>query len=202
MTTFFVYIWNDQPISLQTLIPSLHFNLMFLRCTHSGERSWHLSIYFYLFFLTLPLRYRGRIQNGATTFSMTTLSIATPSIMRLSIKGLFVTHSIKDFQHRWRCIECHYAEFCNLFIVMLNAIMLNVIMLNVIMPNVIILNVIMLNVIMLNVIMPNVIIPNVIILNVIMLNVIMLSLCSGRYAEWRGAFKALLFCDLQIGPIS
>jgi hypothetical protein len=37
---------------------------------------------------------------GATTFSIITLSITTFSIMTLSLKGLFVTLSITDIQHK------------------------------------------------------------------------------------------------------
>ncbi len=54
--------------------------------------------------------------------------------MTVSIKGLFVTLSINDTQHETICIECHYADSRDLFIVMLNIIMLIVIMLNVVAP--------------------------------------------------------------------
>ncbi len=92
---------------------------------------------------------------------VTTLSSTTFNITKLKIKGLYVTHR----QHKWHLAKstlsitllCHYANFCILFIIMLNVIVLDVIMLNVIMLNVIMLNVIMLSVIMLNVIMLNVI---------------------------------------------
>jgi hypothetical protein len=52
------------------------------------------------------------------------------------------------------CIQGHFAECRDLFIVMLNAIMLSVVMLNVA-----ILSVIMLNAAMLSVVMPNVVAP-------------------------------------------
>ncbi len=41
-------------------------------------------------------------QNGATTLSITSFSITTFSIMTCSIKGLFVTLSINDIQHKWQ----------------------------------------------------------------------------------------------------
>jgi hypothetical protein len=58
------------------------------------------------------------------------------SIATLSIKGLFVTHGIKDTQYK-----PHYAIMMCLFIVMLNVFMLNVAMLNVVMPSVVLLSV-------------------------------------------------------------
>ncbi len=71
-------------------------------------------------------------QDGATTFSIKTLTIMTFSIMDLIVTlGIMTGISIM----------CHYAV--PLFI--LNVIVLSVIMLNVIMLNVIMLNVIMLN---------------------------------------------------------
>ncbi len=72
---------------------------------------------------------------GATTFSITTLSIM----------GLVTTLSISDTQHN--SIECHYAECRDYLNVMLSVVMLSVIMLNVIMLNVIMLSVIMLSVV-------------------------------------------------------
>ncbi len=57
--------------------------------------------------------------NGATTFSITTLST-----MPLSINGLFVTLSLNDKRHY---AECHYAECCSLFIVVLSGVMLSVV---------------------------------------------------------------------------
>ena len=48
-------------------------------------------------------------------------------------KGLFVTISRGNTQHSSKLMECHYAEFHILFIVMLIVIMLSVIMINVIM---------------------------------------------------------------------
>jgi hypothetical protein len=60
---------------------------------------------------------------GAKTFGTTTLSITTLSIM---------TFSICDNQHKTLCIERHYAECRDLFIVILNVIMPSVIMLNVV----------------------------------------------------------------------
>jgi hypothetical protein len=68
---------------------------------------------------------------GATTFSTTKLCITTINIMTLSIKGLFVTLSIKHSK---------------LSAFMLSAVMLSVIMLIVIMLSVIMLSVILLSV--------------------------------------------------------
>jgi len=59
------------------------------------------------------------ILNGATTFSITTLSI----------NGLFVTLSITIVY-----IQCHFAECRDLFIVTLNVITLSYVMLNVVSP--------------------------------------------------------------------
>ncbi len=89
----------------------------------------------------------------------TTLSITTPSMMTLTIRGLFVTLSITRL--------FHYAECRVLFTTTLNAIMLNVIMLNVIMLNVIMLSVIMLSLIMLCIIMLSVFMLNVVTLSVV-----------------------------------
>jgi hypothetical protein len=69
------------------------------------------------------------LDGGATTFSITTLSI----------------RAICDTQHKHHlaettlgrttiCIERHYAQCRNLFIVMLNVIMLSVVILNVLAP--------------------------------------------------------------------
>jgi hypothetical protein len=51
--------------------------------------------------------------------------------MALSIKGLYVTLSINNIEHKYalRYAECHYALSHILFIVMLSAVMLSVIML-------------------------------------------------------------------------
>ncbi len=57
------------------------------------------------------------------TLSITTFSITTFCIMTLSRKGLFGTLSINDFQHEWH-LAYYYAEYCNLFNVMLNVVML------------------------------------------------------------------------------
>jgi hypothetical protein len=48
----------------------------------------------------------------ATTFSITSLSTMTFSIMTLSIKGLFVTLSINDIQQKRHSalLKCHYAD--------------------------------------------------------------------------------------------
>jgi hypothetical protein len=64
--------------------------------------------------------------NGATTFSIQTLSIIT-----LNINGLFATLSLNDKRHY---AECHYAECCILFIAVLNVVMLNVVVLSVMAP--------------------------------------------------------------------
>ncbi len=76
-----------------------------------------------------------------TTFSIATFSITTISIMTLSIKGLFVTLSINDIQHKRHSTqqECYYAECLytdcrDLLIVMPNAVMLSVLVLNVVAP--------------------------------------------------------------------
>jgi hypothetical protein len=69
------------------------------------------------------------------TFSMTTLSIII-----FSIKGLFVTVSIKRSVSVQS--ECRYAECHDLLSVMLNVTMLSVIMLNVVMQSVVMLNVV------------------------------------------------------------
>jgi hypothetical protein len=71
-----------------------------------------------LFILTKALL---QIDSGTflKTLSITTLYLTTFSIMRLSIKGLFVTLNISDTQHKWDS-----ALICS-------AIMLNVIMLSV-----------------------------------------------------------------------
>ncbi len=53
------------------------------------------------------------------------------------------------------CIECNYAECCNLFNVMLNVVMLGVIMLSVVMLSVIMLSVVMLSIVMLSVVAPS-----------------------------------------------
>jgi hypothetical protein len=50
---------------------------------------------------------------------------------------------------------CHYVEFRNLYIVMLNVVMLSVVMLSVVMLSVVMLSVIMLSVVMLNVVVPD-----------------------------------------------
>jgi hypothetical protein len=50
--------------------------------------------------------------------------------------------------------ECHYAEFHNFLIVMLNVILLSIVMLNVILLSVVMLNVILPSVVMLNVLTP------------------------------------------------
>jgi hypothetical protein len=50
-------------------------------------------------------------------------------------------------------INCHFAECCDLFIVMLSVIMLNVFTLSVILLNVVTLSVILLNVVMLSVVL-------------------------------------------------
>ncbi len=42
----------------------------------------------------------GSNQKGAMTLSITAHSTTTLSIMTLSIKGLFVTHSINDIQDK------------------------------------------------------------------------------------------------------
>jgi hypothetical protein len=57
---------------------------------------------------------------------VTLLSIATQSIMTLSIQSFFATPSIKTL-----CISCHYPECRDLFIVMLSVIRLCVVMLSV-----------------------------------------------------------------------
>jgi hypothetical protein len=67
--------------------------------------------------------------HGAMTFSITTLSITTFSIMTLSSTGLFGTQSIND--------QCHYAEYQNLFNVVLSVVTLNIVMMNVVMLSVI-----------------------------------------------------------------
>jgi hypothetical protein len=77
----------------------------------------------------------------------------TFGITTFSINGLFVTRSINDIHHKsysakQHCIECHYAEYRNLFV------MSNVVMLSVVMRIVVMLNVIMLSVVMLNVMAP------------------------------------------------
>jgi hypothetical protein len=83
------------------------------------------------------------VVRGAMTFSITTLSTMT-----LSIKGLFVTLSINDIQHKRHsaCQKCHYAEYLyaecqNFLIVMMNVIILSVIMLNVVGLSVVMMNV-------------------------------------------------------------
>ncbi len=55
----------------------------------------------------------------------TAFSISTLSIMTLSVRGLYVTLSISDSQHKWHSTlqlwhyaECHYAECRVLFIIM------------------------------------------------------------------------------------
>jgi hypothetical protein len=82
----------------------------------------------------------------------------TFGITTFSINGLFVTRSINDIHHKsysakQHCIECHYAEYRNLF-VMSNVVMLSVVMLSVVMRIIVMLNVIMLSVVMLNVVAP------------------------------------------------
>jgi hypothetical protein len=71
---------------------------------------------------------------GTTTFSITTFSRTT-----LNIKGLFVTLSINDIQHKRHSAlqKCHYAEFCYFLTVMLNVNMLSVVMLSVVILNVV-----------------------------------------------------------------
>jgi hypothetical protein len=69
------------------------------------------------------------LSQGATTFSITTLSIMD-LILTLSIKVLGIT------------IECYYTESLLLFVVMLSVIMPNVIMPNVVMLSVILLSVV------------------------------------------------------------
>ncbi len=59
--------------------------------------------------------------------------------MTLSKKCLFVTVSVNNIQHKFHSayqhsIQCHYAEYHDLFIVMPNVIMLSVVMLNVVVP--------------------------------------------------------------------
>jgi len=65
----------------------------------------------------------------------------TFGIMTLSTKGLFLTLSINDIQHKrhfayQKChyAQCLYAECHNLLIVMLNIVMVSVVMLNVVVP--------------------------------------------------------------------
>ncbi len=58
------------------------------------------------------------------------------------------------------CIECNYADCCNLFNFMLNVGVLSAVMLNVIMLNVVMLSVVMLSVVMLSVIMLSVVAPS------------------------------------------
>jgi hypothetical protein len=115
----------------------------------------------------------------------TLVGAMTFSIMTLSIKGLFLTLSISDAQHKrnsayQKCqlFECLYAECRNLLIVVLSVIILSVVMLNVVMLNAIMLNAIMLNAIMLNAITLNVVMLSVIMLNVVILNVIMLNVVA------------------------
>jgi hypothetical protein len=73
-------------------------------------------------FLTTLL---ARSSNDATTFSITTLST----------KGLFVTLSINEIQHKRHLdTECLYAVFRNFLLVMLSVIMLSVIILSVVAP--------------------------------------------------------------------
>ncbi len=76
---------------------------------------------------------------GATTFSITTLSI----------KGLFVTLSINDIQRKrhsayQKChyAKCLYAKCCHFLIAILNVIMLSVVMLSVVMLSVVMLKVV------------------------------------------------------------
>ncbi len=76
--------------------------------------------------------------NGATTFSIMTLSIPTFSTMTLSIKGPLVTHRINNIQHKTLCFECHYAE-CRYAMSPILIVMLNVIMLSLVMPGVVML---------------------------------------------------------------
>jgi hypothetical protein len=75
--------------------------------------------------LLLKLGYVN-LDGGATTFSITTLSIRaicdTQHERHLAETTLGITTVY---------IECHYAQCGNLFIVMLNDIMLSVVMLNV-----------------------------------------------------------------------
>ncbi len=72
----------------------------------------------FLFILTKALL---QIDSGTLlkTLNITALSLTTFSIMRLSIKGLFVTLNISDSQHKWDS-----ALICS-------AVMLNVVMLSV-----------------------------------------------------------------------
>jgi hypothetical protein len=85
----------------------------------------------------MVLHSRGRLSSlssyGATTLSIMTLSITTFSIMTFSImtlriKGLYVTLSISDSEHR------RHSEQCSA--IMLNCVMLNVVMLSAVMLSV------------------------------------------------------------------
>jgi hypothetical protein len=86
-------------------------------------------VYVMVFQLVLTF-FTARCYSGATTLSMTTLSIMTCS----SIKGLLVTISINDIQHKTLWTECHFVECHNFFVVMLNVVMLSVVMLKVVAP--------------------------------------------------------------------
>jgi hypothetical protein len=55
----------------------------------------------------------------------------------LSIKGLFVTFGLNDIQRKTLYIECHYAEWRDLFIGMPNVVILSVVVLSVVMLNVV-----------------------------------------------------------------
>jgi hypothetical protein len=103
--------------------------------------------------MLMEKEFRLAFINGATTFSLMTLSPMTPNgIQHHNIYRGYPAFCVVVLLLHFQC----YAERC-IFTVILSVIMLNVIMLNVIMLNVIMLNVIMLNVIMLNVIKLNVI---------------------------------------------
>jgi hypothetical protein len=94
-----------------------------------------------------PVYMNKRVHLGTTTLSITTISIMTVSIMTLSTKGVFVTLSINDTQHKRQSAKSSSVIMLNvvilsvtffidvLSVVMLSVVMLSVVMLSVVAPS-------------------------------------------------------------------